>query len=91
MKTETTYKAFRRACTPAHVGRYLETCSDEEFAEVFAAFMKYRKTGHTELHAEDMDRFRPETCATLICDILEDVLFDPDTASSAWWKERKSI
>lgn len=87
MKTDN-YKEFRKTCTPAHIGRYMETCTDEEFAEIFVNFMKYRKTGKTGLTVTDMHSFPLEECTGLIHDILEDIIFNDDTDSGAWWKKQ---
>ena len=73
---------------PLDVARYLNTCSDEEFAETFVAFDKLHNFGDdSPLTKENMVSFKSEILMNKIKDILDEIIpIESECDTMAWWK-----
>ena len=80
--------------TAKDVARFLtEECTDEEFAEVFAYMGREMVTSGRQsvdsmvLDKDDMVNMDIRWLCTKVESVLEEIIHDPETDASAWWKQ----
>lgn len=87
---------------PSEIANYLYHCTDEEYAEVFALYnhLHFHDIPSANVDVEDADdivlsanemRINIDNLINHIRYTLEEIIYDEDIDSSAWWKDGKVV